>query len=203
MSAFSDSLDAQHRQIAGLLQEVAHAARGADWAGYRMRLGMLREGMLVHMAFEEEALFPVLKAPAASLSERRAEHRRIGAHLEMLGAALPEVDPEGCVAELGQLGELLQTHHQAEMALDPQYATRPIPPLVRFELPVMDLRGLAPPEPIVRIFNALERARGEPLRVVLPHEPVPLYGLLRERGFSYSGSLRPDGGYELFIQSAG
>ena len=203
MVSFSDSLDAQHRQIAGLLQEVVHAARAADWAGYRMRFGMLREGMLAHMAFEEEALFPVLKASAAVLGERRAEHRRLGAHLEMLGAALPEVDPEGCIAELAQLGELLDAHHEAEMALDPQYATRPIPALVRHELPVMDLRGLQAPEPIVRIFRALERAPGEPLRVVLPHEPVPLYGLLRERGFSYSGSTRADGGYELFIESAG
>ena len=203
MSAFSDSLDAQHRQIAGLLEEVAHAARAADWSAYRMRLGMLREGMLAHIAFEEEALFPVLKAPAAAVGERRAEHRRLGAHLEMLGAARPEVDPEGCIAELAQLGVLLHEHHQSEMALDPQYATRAIPTLVRHELPVMDLRGLQPPEPIVRIFNALERAPGEPLRVVLPHEPVPLYGLLRERGFSYSGSTRPDGGYELFIESTG
>lgn len=203
MSAFSDSLDAQHREIDRLLEEVVQAARAADWAGYRMRFAILREGMFAHMAFEEEALFPVLEKPsAAAVSERREEHRRIGAHLEMLGAALPEIDPEGCIAELGELAELLHAHHRAEMALDPQYATRPIPTLVRHELPVMDLRGLQPPEPIVRIFRALERAPDEPLRVVLPHEPVPLYGLLRERGFSYSGSPRPDGGYELVIESS-
>jgi hypothetical protein len=52
----------------------------------------------------------------------------------------------------------------------------------------------------VRIFEALERAPREPLRAILPHEPVPLYALLRERGYSYSGTQRPDGGYELLIQ---
>ena len=67
-------------------------------------------------------------------------------------------------------------------------------------LPAMDLRGLQPPEPIVRILQALERSPREPLRVILPHEPVPLYALLRERGFTCSGAQRPDGGYELLIE---
>jgi hypothetical protein len=52
----------------------------------------------------------------------------------------------------------------------------------------------------VRIFEALERAPSEPLRAILPHEPVPLYALLRERGFTYSGVQRADGGYELLIE---
>ncbi|MNC87662.1 hypothetical protein D3C83_34040 [compost metagenome] len=64
----------------------------------------------------------------------------------------------------------------------------------------LDLRGLQPPEPIVRIFDALERAPGAPLRAILPHEPVPLYGLLRERGFSCSGAQRADGGFEVLIE---
>lgn len=66
----------------------------------------------------------------------------------------------------------------------------------------MDLRGLQPPEPMVRIFQELARAPGVPLRVILPHEPVPLYALLRERGFSYAGTPRPDGGFEVLIESA-
>ena len=64
----------------------------------------------------------------------------------------------------------------------------------------LDLRGLQPPEPIVRIFEALERAPDEPLRAILPHEPVPLYALLRERGYAYSGEQRADGGFELLIE---
>ena len=52
----------------------------------------------------------------------------------------------------------------------------------------------------MRIFAALERSPGEPLRAILPHEPVPLYALLRDRGFRYSGETRPDGGFELLIE---
>jgi hypothetical protein len=66
----------------------------------------------------------------------------------------------------------------------------------------MDLRGLQPPEPIVRIFEALEREPRTPLRAILPHEPLPLYGLLRERGFSYTGAARADGGFEVLIEPA-
>jgi hypothetical protein len=36
----------------------------------------------------------------------------------------------------------------------------------------------------------------------LPHEPVPLYNLLRERGYSYAGSPRDDGGFEVLIERA-
>ena len=64
----------------------------------------------------------------------------------------------------------------------------------------MDLRGLQPLEPIVRILHALEHGAGAPLRVILPHEPVPLYVLLRERGYRCCGAPRPDGGYELLIE---
>jgi hypothetical protein len=204
MSEFGASLDAQHEQIDRLLSRVLRAARAANWSAYRVHFGNLRDGVLAHMAFEDEALFPVLeKGAAAAVRERRAEHARIAASVETLGAASPQYDPQGCIAELEQLGELLREHHAAEMALDPQYATRPIPALVRDELPAMDLRGLQPPEPIVRIFAALERSPDAPLRVILPHEPVPLYGLLRERGFRCSGSSRAEGGFELLIDRAG
>ena len=203
MSAFRDSLDAQHRQIAALLDEVVQAARAARWADYRRHFAVLRDGMAAHMAFEDEALFPVLEKTAPrTVAERRAEHAQVAEHMEMLGVASPEYDPEGCIAELEQLARLLRAHHEAEMVLDPQYATRPIPTLVPRGPALMDLRGLQPPEPIVRIFAALERAPREPLRVILPHEPVPIYALLHERGFTYSGVPRRDGGYELLIQAA-
>ena len=194
------SLDAQHRQIDGLLTEVVRAARAGNWPAYHMRFAALREGLAAHMAFEEEALFPVLETSAgAAVRERRAEHAEIASYVETLSAASPRYDPEGCIAVLGQLEALLDGHHRAEMALDPQYATRPVPELLHGQPAAMDLRGLQAPEPIVRIFAALERSPEEPLRVILPHEPVPIYALLRERGFRYSGASRPEGGYELLI----
>jgi uncharacterized protein (DUF2249 family) len=108
--------------------------------------------------------------------------------LDTLFAAAPQHDPEGCIAELESLAAALRGRGLSAAGM-------PVPPL--------DLRGLQPPEPIVRIFEALERAPEEPLRAILPHEPVPLYALLRERGFTFSGAPRADGGYELLIERTG
>ena len=113
----------------------------------------------------------------------------LAARLDVLHAAAPEQDPEGYLSELESLLVLLDEKGFARSAA-------PAPP------PALDLRGLQPPEPIVRIFQALERSPGEALRVILPHEPLPLYALLRERGFSWSGAERADGGYELLIEAS-
>lgn len=203
MDKSDGSLHAQHAQIERELDAVVAAGRSGRWPAYRRHFAVLREGLAQHMAFEEEAVFPVLErgapAPVQALREQHAQLRR---HLETLGAAAPEQDPAGCLAELDDLHSLLEAHHSAEMALDPDYATRPTPGLVLETPPAMDLRGLQPPEPIVRVFQALERGGGAPLRVILPHEPVPLYGLLRERGYSYAGSPRSDGGFEVLIERA-
>jgi uncharacterized protein (DUF2249 family) len=107
--------------------------------------------------------------------------------LDTLSSAAPEPDPAGYLAELEQLAALLRARGVPEREVAVRFAT-------------LDLRGLQPPEPIARIFAALERAPGEPLRAILPHEPVPLYGLLRERGFSCAGAPRADGGYEVLIK---
>ena len=95
--------------------------------------------------------------------------------LDTLGAANCALDPEGCRAELERVGEMLGSG-------------------------ALDLRDLAPPEPMMRIMERLARAPAEPLRVVLRHEPVPLYELLAQRGFAWRGEHRADGGYELTIE---
>jgi hypothetical protein len=200
MDESSGSLSEQHARIDRELGAVVAAGRAGRWPEYRRHLALLREGLGRHMAFEEEALYPALEPrAAAAVRTLREDHAQIRRHLETLGAAAPERDPAGCLAELDELAGLLGAHHDAELALDPQYASRPMPPLVLGDAPAMDLRGLQPPEPIVRIFQALERGPGAPLRVILPHEPVPLYGLLRERGYSYAGAPRADGGFEVLI----
>jgi len=188
MEPIKDSLDAQHVQLSRELEAIIAAGQAGRWAEYRRRFAALQDGLAQHMAFGHEA--------------RREEHERLRQHLEMLGAAAPEHDPEGCLAALDELAELMQQHHAAEMALDPQYASRPVPRLALDAAAPMDLRGLQPPEPMVRIFQALARDPGTPLRVILPHEPVPLYALLRERGYTYTGSPRPDGSFEVLIESA-
>ena len=200
MAEMHFSLGMQHAQLERELDAVVAAGRAHCWPLYRRYLAGLREGLLQHMLFEEEALLPALeKDAAAAVRALREDHAQLRRHLETLGAAAPEQDPAGCIAELRELRALLRSHHAAEMALDPQYAIRPAPPLALHEA-AMDLRGLKPPEPMVRIFQALERGAGAPLRVILPHEPLPLYALLRERGYSCTGSARPDGGFELLIE---
>jgi uncharacterized protein (DUF2249 family) len=123
-----------------------------------------------------------------ALSELAPVDEDLRARLDMLNAAAPEHDPHGYLSELEEL--LASLKEKGLFASD-----------ARAPDPAIDLRGLQPPEPMVRIFQALSRAPMEPLRVILPHEPAPLYALLRERGFSYSGSRRADGGYELLIQA--
>jgi uncharacterized protein (DUF2249 family) len=132
------------------------------------------------------ARFAQLRDGCAGLIEQDEDLRQ---QFETLGAAAPRYDPEGCIAALEALAALLRTRHAAALRAPPAPPPAPI-----------DLRGLQPPEPMVRIFEALERSPGEPLRAILPHEPVPLYALLRERGFRYSGTARADGGYELLIE---
>lgn len=194
------SLNAQHLQIDRTLDAVVTAGRAGRWPEYRRQFAALREGLAQHMTFEEETVFPALEVNAgAAVRGLRQQHAQLRRHIETLGAAVPEQDPAGCLAELEELAALLHAHHLAELELDPQYAIREMPPLALDAAPPIDLRGLQPPEPIVRIFRALERAPDEPLCVILPHEPLPLYGLLRERGFGWSGAARADGGFELTI----
>jgi uncharacterized protein (DUF2249 family) len=116
-----------------------------------------------------------------------AQHPAVRRQLDILSAAAPEHDALGCIAELDALRD----------ALDADALAAP----VQTDSPAaIDLRGLQPPEPIMRIFDALKRAPREPLRVILPHEPLPLYDMLRQRGFRYSGRARAEGGFEVLIQ---
>ena len=204
MNSIGEQLSAQHEELDRLLAQAAGAAHAKYWDGYRRRLATLREALIEHMAYEEEELFPALEA--LSRAEREAlveQHEQLRMLLDTLHAASPQHDPEGCIAELERLTAFQNEHHAREQAACYAMsagARAAHPPAMPSGPPPLDLRGLQPPEPIVRIFEALERAPREPLRAILPHEPVPLYGLLRERGFSYTGSLRPDGGYELLIE---
>lgn len=230
MAGISESLNAHHAQLEAELAEVLDAARAADWPGYRTRFAALRDAALDHLAFEEQELFPELARALGSDAETLAlldEHERLRRHFETLNAAAPEYDPEGCMGELEELGAFIRQHHARELGLSYPASDRLLGADADLDesarmtagraralgqavhagsrakpAAALDLRGLQSPEPIVRIFAALERSPGEPLRAILPHEPVPLYVLLRERGFRYAGATRPDGGYELLIERA-
>jgi hypothetical protein len=217
-------LDAHHAQFEAQFAAVLSRARAADWPAYRAQFAALRAAMGDHIAYEEEELFPELARALGSdveIRALRAEHERLRRHFDILGAAAPEYDPQGCLGELEDLGAFIRKHHKREVRLCYPASDRLLggDAYLKHEArallgsghagaaavpasPALDLRGLQPPEPMVRIFAALERAPGEPLRAILPHEPEPLYALLRERGFRYAGGTRPDGGYELLIEKA-
>ena len=216
MERIGNSLSVQHQDLEQMLEDATAAARGGDWARYRGRLGVVRAALFEHMGYEEEELFPAMaRAGSLATSDLKVlleEHAHLRMELDTLQAAAPQYDPEGCIAELERITTLQREHHARELAAcypaSDRAAAAPPPFLAKTpprppDVPApLDLRGLQPPEPIVRIFEALERAPRTPLRAILPHEPVPLYGLLRERGFSYSGAQRPDGGFEVLIERA-
>ena len=71
----------------------------------------------------------------------------------------------------------------AAPAARPQ-ANRAQAPIVGGRTRVLDVRGLEPPEPMVKILEALEGlAHGETLEVLHERRPMLLYPLLDDRGF--------------------
>lgn len=65
---------------------------------------------------------------------------------------------------------------------------------------VVDARGLEPPEPMVRVMNALdELPPGERLLMLIHIEPRPLFRVLERNQFSYHCELKPEGYFEVTI----
>lgn len=65
---------------------------------------------------------------------------------------------------------------------------------------LLDVGGLEPPEPMVRILEALDTiSDDERLRVLIDREPVPLYRILLRNGYQYRTTLQDDQRYEVLI----
>ncbi|WP_348698373.1 DUF2249 domain-containing protein [Duganella fentianensis] len=65
---------------------------------------------------------------------------------------------------------------------------------------VIDVSGLEPPEPMVRVLEALDLLAADGrLRVLIDRQPVPLYQVLQRNGYSHLTSARDDGRYEVLI----
>lgn len=64
---------------------------------------------------------------------------------------------------------------------------------------VLDLRGLEPPEPLLRVFAALDAAPELPLRIRIQREPFPLYTMLQAGGWTRRTVARDDGSFEILI----
>jgi uncharacterized protein (DUF2249 family) len=67
----------------------------------------------------------------------------------------------------------------------------------------VDARGLQPPEPLLRILNALEALpAGAKLLAVTDREPCHLFGEAALRGFRHVTGARPDGSWATLLERA-
>ena len=74
-------------------------------------------------------------------------------------------------------------------------------PLEIFE--TIDARGWEPPEPMVRVLEALDRLpRGKKIVMLLHCEPRPLFKILTHNGFHYRCRFVPEGYFEVIIWHA-
>jgi uncharacterized protein (DUF2249 family) len=64
----------------------------------------------------------------------------------------------------------------------------------------LDVCGLAPPEPLERVLDALLTLRsGQRLCMLIDREPHPLYPILERNGFVHQTRIRPDRLVEILI----
>lgn len=69
---------------------------------------------------------------------------------------------------------------------------------------LLDLRGLAPPEPLERVIDALANLPpGRRLRMLIEREPLPLYHILQRNGYSYETTARGDDLFDITIRTPG
>jgi len=68
----------------------------------------------------------------------------------------------------------------------------------------IDVCGLPPPEPMMRILDELHvLPPDESLHVHIHREPYPLYRLLEREGYACTTTARADGTYDLTIRRLG
>lgn len=67
----------------------------------------------------------------------------------------------------------------------------------------IDARGLEPPEPLIRILDALESLPpGWCLRAITDREPCHLFGEAEQRGFRHESTAQSDGSWTTFLDRA-
>ena len=65
---------------------------------------------------------------------------------------------------------------------------------------LIDARSMQPPEPLERIMEALcDLQPGQKVRVILRHEPVPLYRILQRNGHTWRTIASEEGRFEMEI----
>ncbi len=65
---------------------------------------------------------------------------------------------------------------------------------------IIDARNLPPPEPFERVLEALGELRlGDKLKLIVPHEPVPLFRFLLRNNYAYRSKNIAQGHCEVVI----
>ncbi len=83
----------------------------------------------------------------------------------------------------------------------PQPTSAPAP--VNAGLRDLDVRGLEPPEPLIRILDALESLpAGNTLRAHTDREPCHLFAEAEQRGFRHDCKEQPDGSWVTVLSRA-
>ena len=211
MPGVADALTEHHRKIDALFASVGETVRAADWSAFNARVVALREELLTHFRFEEERLFPVYEEASGlrdATQALRVQHDDIRAILWALSSASAAHDPESCRAEFETLALLFRQHKEAEEGMMYPAFERTLGARAaglagearrEAEREALDVRGLEPPEPFLRIMQALTRAPDAPLRVLIHREPFPLYDVLAEQGFAHRTRPLEEGGFEMLI----
>ena len=210
MPTVSAELTEHHRRCWELFDEVEEIVRASDWAAFNRRLVALREEILGHFRFEEERLFPVYEEASGlrdGTQELRAQHDDIRAILWALSSASAAHDPESCRSEFDTLALLFRQHTETEESMMYPAFERTLGPRAaelaaqaRQDIRALDVRGLDPPEPFLRIMKALTQSPDKPLRVLIHREPFPLYDVLAEQGFGHRARALEDGSFEIVIE---
>ena len=107
MAGLAECLSQHHRYCDRFFASALEAADRSDWQAFARQVAALTGALELHIGFEEGELFPAFEE-ATGLQV---------AHLRVLGAAQPRIDPEGCRAELEHLRTLLQAHNVKEEAV--------------------------------------------------------------------------------------
>ncbi len=210
MPTVSAELTDHHRRCRELFAEVGKTVRAGDWLAFGAKLVTLRDEILGHFRFEEERLFPVYEEVSGlrdGTQELRVQHDDIRAILWALSSASAAHDPESCSTEFDTLVLLFRQHTETEEGLMYPAFERTLGPraaelaaLAREDMRALDVRGLEPPEPFMRIMKALTQSPDQPLRVLIHREPFPLYDVLAEQGFGHRARALEDGSFEIVIE---
>ena len=118
MAELIDFMQADHRACDEYLVAVEAAAERGDWPQAARAVRSFRDAIALHLAREEEILFPAFEAATGQnegpTAVMRAEHGQARSMLEQLTAAAAAEDGDQCLGVADTLMVLLQQHNMKE-----------------------------------------------------------------------------------------